>query len=663
MKGKVEIFAVLDGDREKLVYEEDNLVVNGAGQTIVDMLTAPSSTLGIAPRVMDTSNWVVQAISFGKDAEGYFRNAHAFPVSSFDCPSPGLTVANRNLNPYSTPSSTSLFSVANAGTPRDLRISSTPDISPPSIFSSVASSIAHVVTVVADDVAATKFFHPCYMQVGDAGVDFTTSAFQDTWLCWSLYTKQTFSEYPISIGGCSSMGDLDHGGIHVKLTSRGDGFAGTADRGNARTAINLFSDPANGSVSSVNQTWITETSRTEAKGWVEDGWEANAGIEDVGDNWYRAWVSVLSPSATSGIDAVFYPALCNDEDGVGSSGGAYIYGAQLELGKFPTELQFRTDGVCPNNWDFSGSTLAMGRSFSGVGLESAASAPIVRVSGPPDVSSYYPYTGLPTYPDPLDGRLEGSNTESDFVLSSVTTGFDIGQNLNLIPYKQKFATQSKFIEQGNLPSLWAAKNQTVPNNYIGVNAYQLGCFPEGSSTGGTNWSMVSSLTMSAAFENQIVTGNYNSGFNEASSMDISGYVGEVYDPINSRVGDSGGGVTLSGHGLIVSSQAASYQNNGRVVYETNVLSGDLGLANLYGGIYNMGLWTVDIKEALKYSSPPFVFDPIDNPLRYRLFSSKKFIDNLARINDKAGAALPSGSLHYGNLKIRWTLDFRATGNA
>jgi len=91
-----------------------------------------------------------------------------------------------------------------------------------------------------------------------------------------------------------------------------------------------------------------------------------------------------------------------------------------------------------------------------------------------------------------------------------------------------------------------------------------------------------------------------------------------------------------------------------------VLSGDLGLANLYGGIYNIGLWTVDIKEALKYSSPPFVFDPIDNPLRYRLFSSKKFIDNLSRISDNGATA---GSLNYADLKIRWTLDFRATGNA
>jgi|ETNvirenome_6_85_1030632.scaffolds.fasta_scaffold00629_3 hypothetical protein len=661
MKGKVEIFAVLDGDREKLVYEEDNLVVNGAGQTIVDMLTAPSSTLGIAPRVMDTSNWVVQAISFGKDAQGYFRNAHAYPVSSYTCPSPGLTVANRNLNPYSTPSSTDLFSVV-GGTINS--ISSTPEVSPPSMFSNIPSSTAHVVTVVDDDInlaagATSGYFHPCRMLEGYGGVDFTASAFQDTWLCWSLYTKQAFGDYPINNTGCNSNDDTDHGGIHIKLTSKGDGYSGDSGLGNARTAINLYTDLTNGSISGVNQTWRTESARTEANGWVVPNWEANAGVEYAGDNWYRAWVSVLSPSATSGIEAVFYPALCTDG---GASGGAYIYGCQLEVGKFPTELQFRTDGVCPNNWDFSGSTLAMGRSFSGVGLESAASAPIVRVSGPPDVSSYYPYTGLPTYPDPLDGRLEGSNTESEFSLSSVVTGFDLGQNLNLIPYRQKFALQSKFIEQNNLSSLWNAKNSSdgVPNNYIGVNAYQLGCFPEGSSTGGTNWSMVSSLTTSAAFENQIVSGNYNSGFNEASSMDISGYVGRVYDPINERVGDDGNGVTLSGHGLIVSSQAASYQNNGRVVYETNVLSGDLGLANLYGGIYNIGLWTVDIKEALKYSSPPFVFDPIDNPLRYRLFSSKKFIDNLSRISDNGATA---GSLNYADLKIRWTLDFRATGNA
>ena len=87
------------------------------------------------------------------------------------------------------------------------------------------------------------------------------------------------------------------------------------------------------------------------------------------------------------------------------------------------------------------------------------------------------------------------------------------------------------------------------------------------------------------------------------------------------------------------------------------------MANLFGGIYNIGLWTIDLKESLKNAEPPFVFDALDNPIKYRLFSSKKFVDNLVGIHDSAGAILPAGIFNHPSLKIRWTLDFRSTGNA
>ena len=77
MKGKVEIYAIASDGSERLLESGRNLTVDGAGELIVDMLTTPSSTLGIAPRVMDTSNWRFGALSFGPpggafDEGGYF---------------------------------------------------------------------------------------------------------------------------------------------------------------------------------------------------------------------------------------------------------------------------------------------------------------------------------------------------------------------------------------------------------------------------------------------------------------------------------------------------------------------------------------------------------------------------------------------------------------
>ena len=156
----------------------------------------------------------------------------------------------------------------------------------------------------------------------------------------------------------------------------------------------------------------------------------------------------------------------------------------------------------------------------------------------------------------------------------------------------------------------------------------------------------------------MVSGNFDSGFNEAASMDVFGFVGKVYDPINNRVGLTGEGVSLSGHGLTVSSNST-----GRVTYETTIFSGDAGMANLYGGIYNIGLWTLDLKESLKNAAPPFNFNNLDNPIKYRLFSSKKFVDNIVSVHDSIGQTLPAGINNHRSIKIRWTLDFRSTGNA
>jgi hypothetical protein len=79
MKGKVEVYAVHSDGSEKLLLEEPNLIVDGAGESIVDMLTTPSSVMGISPRVMDTSNWRWGAISFGPAASSFSQNAYFFP--------------------------------------------------------------------------------------------------------------------------------------------------------------------------------------------------------------------------------------------------------------------------------------------------------------------------------------------------------------------------------------------------------------------------------------------------------------------------------------------------------------------------------------------------------------------------------------------------------
>jgi hypothetical protein len=120
-----------------------------------------------------------------------------------------------------------------------------------------------------------------------------------------------------------------------------------------------------------------------------------------------------------------------------------------------------------------------------------------------------------------------------------------------------------------------------------------------------------------------------------------------------------------------------FSSTGEVSYTCTISSGDLGLANIYGGIFKMGLWTIDLPntmqgnyghyhngkfsiiEKLKYpAQPPFNFKAGFNRIVYKLFCEKSFTLNLARVKDKGSSAGDEGSLlGHQDLTIVWKLKF------
>jgi len=75
MRGEVEIW---DGDQ--LLHKESNLLVNGAGELLAGVMTVSPSLSGIADHatssILDSSNYTIQAISFGVDKVAFKNNAH-----------------------------------------------------------------------------------------------------------------------------------------------------------------------------------------------------------------------------------------------------------------------------------------------------------------------------------------------------------------------------------------------------------------------------------------------------------------------------------------------------------------------------------------------------------------------------------------------------------
>ena len=263
-------------------------------------------------------------------------------------------------------------------------------------------------------------------------------------------------------------------------------------------------------------------------------------------------------------------------------------------------------------------------------------------------SSYAPSDAgkiLPSFVAPRQIKLE-ENALPSGVYATVTLDTytpnveDVGHNLNVIPY-----ASSILGTLGNLSSLGAV----------------FGCYPEGSSTGGSQFYVVSSdsnIPAAAAPTDVMYKGTYNSLFNEVSSMDIQGFVNFVGSSTTDDFISSGwSGLTVSANLTPLSPLHSS--STGEIAYQVIIGSGDLGTANLYGGIYNIGLWSMDLCAALKENNPPFAFSNITNPKKYRLFSKKSLLDNLCKtsIGRDSTTQLWPGIFNYRDLTIVWRMYF------
>ena len=287
------------------------------------------------------------------------------------------------------------------------------------------------------------------------------------------------------------------------------------------------------------------------------------------------------------------------------------------------------------------------------------------------VSSYFPsgskYNILPRAPTPTDTRLElGSKTlYADEYVSSLNYYSD--------PVTWNIPTPSFLSDAHN-----NGQNMNVlinedgaglkPNRDLGFPGIQsigllFGAFPRGVQDGGTPGGIfadVSQLTTGVA-TTDITLGDigcsatYIGNFNTVSSMDLYGNLGQVYN----EYGVVGSGFTFASHpniyhsGLVVSANV-DFSSTGEVIYQTVIGAGDLGFTNFYGGIYNIGLWALDVKESLKTGTPPYSWLPRTNARKYKLFSKKSFTKNLAYIQD---SGVNAGMKNYKDLTLIWRLYF------
>ena len=295
------------------------------------------------------------------------------------------------------------------------------------------------------------------------------------------------------------------------------------------------------------------------------------------------------------------------------------------------------------------------------------------------VSSYFPsgspYNILPSYPSPNDKKLElGSETLLNTLV--IQSGADPVTNTYGSTYPTASATAIQNIVNTSgynnighntnvlLDEVAAGFAPNDGDSTLGLGLIQ-GAFPRGVHSEGTPAGIFSSVGQITPTVHETIappggigcSATFNSTFNDqyVESMDVSGHLGRVFN----EYGVVGSSLTFADHpnifssGLVVSA-LTSFSSIGEVIYQTVIGAGDLGFTNFYGGIYNIGLWALDVKESLKTSAPPYTWNPRSNVRKYKLFSKKSFTQNLAYIKDDGTDA---GIDNYKDLTIIWRLYF------
>lgn len=144
------------------------------------------------------------------------------------------------------------------------------------------------------------------------------------------------------------------------------------------------------------------------------------------------------------------------------------------------------------------------------------------------------------------------------------------------------------------------------------------------------------------------TSTATSYFNTVSSMDMFGHVNMVM----SSVPHGSYSMSDSASGLVVSADS-NFSSNGIIEYSVKISPGDLMIMHQYGGLFNLGLWSIDNEATMQAgNNPPYPFSVLNNPRKYKLFCKKIFSKDLTHIIDYGASP---GYLNYQPLTIKWRL--------
>ena len=335
IKGKIEIFKDFGTPEQELVQVGDNLVVDGLGEVIADILTlSPSLSANTdSSSILDASNFTVQALSFGKSSDAYKENAHKPGEMP---PNPTSPYRDRHTNRENLLKSDDFVGL---GWNNDSPIVIENDV----IDGPLPGTKGHLITNTARGNNKVKYLSYPIEKTGsdEEFMDSWSNTIHDTsshYLCWSCFFKINPIDPPDSDG-------------NMVTTDMKIAFDGTYPP-----------DPvASGVDYQIHSVLRWDLSKKEASGVIGTAWwnirdrgnwnnnytgqnlvhDASLYVEKYDNGWYRSVVAQPLPPEPSGISVHFWPTGYSTPTGPNAQpqlrGSIYAACPQLEIGRFATE--------------------------------------------------------------------------------------------------------------------------------------------------------------------------------------------------------------------------------------------------------------------------------------------------------------------------------------
>tara|TARA_R110000824_G_scaffold161134_8_gene336316 strand:+ start:1757 stop:3697 length:1941 start_codon:yes stop_codon:yes gene_type:complete len=645
MIGTVEIYKDYGTEQQELLLKENNLVVDGAGEVLCDLFTTPSGSISgvsnVSAMLTDTSNFTIRAFSIGKGSNAYKKNAHFFPKDT-------SAFVHSNISPYHG---------YVYRTKRD-----------------------RVVRAVSEENQNIE---------------------------WTLYSYDPLN---------------DHGVAPNPFDRSLEADTTTAIDKNIDQAHKMNGNYMSGRTHAVghNLNRIMSNTNPNLMSYTVDPLDANLG----GTYWTSANLAKVEVSAVH--SGPFYDTSAWHLSGTGTSNHLLRQRAYLtEYGRAKRRFHENLDHTfslytrLPDDITDAPTTVVLNvRAATWAGTVVANhQATFTATNG---VSGVPMELKLTSTTNGAEGDVEnlGIGATSSHVgwqrihcrLDGLGESGDVvnGQNVDPVvhftgstnPNTKQMFHYGYQLEESFGPSEYQAVSGIRPSFNEGGIAGDIfqGCFPD---TSGTKFALVTSISgldYTDLDHKFLVEGKYPDipnriFFNSSSirSMDQNGFV-KVIDPssmLAKKHKDSiitvtedvaptyTSGVTALDTSGMKMSVASDFSSTGEVSYTCTISSGDLGLANMYGGVFKLGLWTIDLKNTMqgnighhhnngKFSTinktkypaqPPFNFRAGSNRLSYKLFCEKSFTLNLARVKDKGSAPISGSVFGHSPLTIVWKLKF------